>query len=90
VKRGLAAVGSNKRLGKFVQLCGMLGVGILDNGILDTAADIWVNQKRIGRTAGDADIFIAAFCIKHGFILVTHNTKHFSDIKELSITNWCE
>jgi predicted nucleic acid-binding protein len=90
VKRGLAAVGSQKRMSEFIELCGMLGVGQLDNSILDIAADIWVDQRRTGRAAEDADIFIAAYCINHGFTLVTHNTRHFTDISGLSFTDWCE
>jgi predicted nucleic acid-binding protein len=90
VKRGLAAVGSQKRMSEFIRLCGVFGVGQLDNGILDIATDIWANQRRIGRAAEDADIFIAAYCINHGFTLVTHNIKHFTDISDLFVADWRE
>ncbi|MDR0445440.1 MAG: PIN domain-containing protein [Oscillospiraceae bacterium] len=90
VKRGLEAVGSKKRMREFIKLYSMLGVGQLDNNVLDTAVDIWVKQKKSGRATGDADIFIAAFCVNHNFALVTHNTKHFEDVDGLTITDWCE
>jgi tRNA(fMet)-specific endonuclease VapC len=88
VKRGLMAVNSLKLLKEFDDLCEVFGVGRLDNDILDIAADIYVEQRRAGRTSEDADLFIAAFCIKHEYTLVTHNTKHFETVPGLSLLDW--
>jgi predicted nucleic acid-binding protein len=90
IKRGLAAVNSQRSLHEFEALCATLGVGLLDNSILDLSAAIWVEQRKAGRASEDADIFIAAFCISHGFTLVTHNTKHFEAISDLALTDWME
>jgi predicted nucleic acid-binding protein len=88
VKRGLIAVNSQKLLKEFNDLCEVFGVGRLDNSILDDAIDIYVEQRKAGRTPEDADIFIAAFCKRHGFTLVTHNMKHFASITGLNVLDW--
>jgi hypothetical protein len=43
-----------------------------------------------GGAAKWADLFIAEYCVKNGFTLVTNNTKHFEIIKDLKYTNWIE
>ena len=37
---------------------------------------------------GDADIFIAAHCIVHGYTLVTDNVNDFGKIDDLKFVNW--
>jgi len=44
--------------------------------------------KPISKDGKESDIFIAAFCIVHDYVLVTNNTKHFEVIKELKTVNW--
>jgi predicted nucleic acid-binding protein len=36
----------------------------------------------------EMDIFIAAYCQKHNFILVTNNTSHFLPIPDLLLADW--
>jgi tRNA(fMet)-specific endonuclease VapC len=88
VKRGLMAINAQNRLREFYALCNVLGIGQLDNGILDIAAEIYVELRGKKRTVEDADIFTAAFCKKHNFILVTHNAKHFEAISGLQYRDW--
>jgi len=88
VKRGLLAIKAEKRLKEFDGLCQILGVGQLDNSLLDFAVNIYCELRDKKKTVEDADILIAAFCICHSFILVTHNTKHFEDISGLSYCDW--
>jgi tRNA(fMet)-specific endonuclease VapC len=38
--------------------------------------------------AGDADIFIAAYCIVNNYTLVTDNSKDFERIPNLQYVNW--
>jgi tRNA(fMet)-specific endonuclease VapC len=87
-KRGLMAIDSQKLLDKFNDFCELLNVGRFDNDILDTAADIYVEQRKKGRIMEDADVFVAAFCKKHGFTLVTHNVKHFESVAGLKMLDW--
>ena len=88
IKRGLMAVGSQKRLKEFDKFCELFGIGQLDNNVLDIAAGIYAEQKRMGRMIEDADIFIAAFCKCRSVSLVTNNTKHFEYISDLDIFDW--
>jgi tRNA(fMet)-specific endonuclease VapC len=88
VKRGLQAIKAEKRLKEFLALCNVLGVGQLDNSILDISSDIYCELRAKKQPIEDADILAAAFCIRHGFTLVTHNTKHFSSISGLNYCNW--
>ena len=88
VKRGLLAIKAEKRIRDFFALCRILGVGQLDNSLLDFAADIYCELKNKKLTVEDADILIAAFCKCHNFTLVTHNTKHFEAISGLSYCDW--
>ena len=83
VKRGLQAIKAEKRLKEFAALCKIFGVGKLDNSLLDFASDIYCELREKKQTVEDADILTAAFCISHGFILVTHNLKHFTNISGL-------
>ena len=52
------------------------------------ATDVYAGLIATGKPAEDADIFIASYCIINNYVLVTNNTKHFDDIKELKIINW--
>ena len=88
VKRGLLAIKAEKRLREFSALCKVFGIGQLDNTILDYAADIYSELRDNKQTIEDADILTAAFCIRHGFILVTNNLKHFEIISGLQYCDW--
>lgn len=88
IKRGLQAIKAEKRLKEFAALCRVLGVGKLDNSILDFASDIYCELRKKKQSIEDADILTAAFCISHDFTLVTHNTKHFVNISGLSYCDW--
>jgi predicted nucleic acid-binding protein len=88
VKRGLLAIKAEKRIIEFNALCKILGVGQLDNSILDFAADSYRELKEKKLTVEDADILTAAFCKNHNFTLVTHNIRHFEAISSLHICDW--
>jgi len=88
VKRGLLAIKAEKRLAEFAALCKTLGVGQLDNALLDYAAEIYQDLRNKKQTIEDADILTAAFCKRHNFTLVTHNTKHFEIISGLHYCDW--
>jgi tRNA(fMet)-specific endonuclease VapC len=88
VKRGLLAIRAEKRLKEFTSLCKILGIGQLDNSLLDLAADIYRELRDKKQTIEDADILTAAFCKSHDFTLVTHNGKHFENMSGLHYCDW--
>jgi len=53
------------------------------------ASEIRAMLEEQGTPIGkDADVFIAAHCIKNGYTLVTDNTKDFERIGSLKVINW--
>jgi predicted nucleic acid-binding protein len=88
IKRGLLFINAKRMLKEFQDICDSFGVGEMDNNILETAVDIYVELRKKGRPTEDADIFIAAYCRYHGFTLVTNNIKHFHNIDGLDVIDW--
>ena len=62
----------------------------LDDNVIDLAANIYADLRENGKTIGDADIMIAAIVINNNGKLISNNTKHYKDIKELKLINWLE
>ena len=87
VKRGLTEKKATKKLKEFKDLCNDSIKKAMTTEIWEKAVEIWVGLKSTGRLIGDGDIFIAAFCIINGYTLITNNTKHYENIKELQIIN---
>jgi len=50
---------------------------------------IRLELEKTGTPLGDMDMLIAAAALSTGAILVTHNKKHFSKIKNLKTEDWC-
>jgi predicted nucleic acid-binding protein len=88
IKRGLMAVNAQRRLMEFNSFCELLAVGQFNNSILDVAAEIYAEQRKMGYTIEDADIFIAAYCKSLKYVLVTHNIKHFEHVPGLVLEDW--
>ena len=44
--------------------------------------------KKDGEIIADLDLIIASITIAHDFTLISHNTKHFSRIKNLKLEDW--
>lgn len=52
------------------------------------AAQIRKDLEQKGTPIGDCDILIAAIAMEHQATLVTHNTREFSRVENLEITDW--
>jgi tRNA(fMet)-specific endonuclease VapC len=55
-----------------------------------TAGDTLAHLQRSGRPIGIEDILIASTALNSQCVLVTGNTRHFSNIKGLTVENWLE
>lgn len=88
IKRGLIVNDSMKKSVKFNELCNIFGILELSNNVLDDAAYIYADLRKKGKIIEDADILIAATCRVNNLVLITNNTKHFANIKNLEIKNW--
>lgn len=86
--RGLKEKNASVQLARFQQFCANTEILTITEENLDTAADLWVTGRKGGLVSKDADLIIAATAIKHGRVLVTGNTAHFSWIPGLILQNW--
>ena len=88
VKRGLLLINASKKLSELESLCQLFPVGLLGDYLLEDAIKLYVEERRAKRNTGDADIFIAVFCLHNNYTLVTDNIKHFQNINGLRLENW--
>lgn len=61
-----------------------------DDSCAGLCGEIRANLEKQGLPIGPYDLLIAATAIRHGLILVTHNTDEFSRVKQLVIEDWEE
>jgi len=65
-----------------------LDIYSINDNVIKIATDIYSTLRKKGVTIEDIDILIAAIVIANDGILVTNNTKHFGNIKQLKVVNW--
>ena len=88
IKRWLLKNNSKTKLAAFENLISKYGIDIISIETLDISLLIYIDLKSRNITVDDADIFIAGFCIQNNYTLITNNTRHFENIKNLKIENW--
>jgi len=91
IRRGLELLNATKKTAIYNDMVGINGqclVTDMGEDIWTIAKDIYVKLHRQSLTVGEIDILIAAFCLRHGFTLVTANTKDFVNIPEIQLENW--
>jgi predicted nucleic acid-binding protein len=88
IRRGLLSIKAPVKTTAFKKLCLAYPVKLIEPELMETAASIYTQLQKKGRIIEDADILIAAHCIRHGFTLVTNNTKHFGNIANLNLVDW--
>jgi tRNA(fMet)-specific endonuclease VapC len=86
--RGLLAVNAVRQLQVFEQFCHAIQMPDMSRDDWRAAARLYAELKTKGRPMGDADLLQAAFCLHHGYTLVTHNTDHFSHLSKLALIDW--
>ena len=90
IERWLLAQNYKKMLIQFNLLCQAAEQVEFDQQVWRQAALIYAALSQSGELIDDADIFIASFCLVHGYSLVTNNTRHFTRINGLHIVKWIE
>jgi len=90
IKRGLIANKATKKMHIFDNLCLKLNIQDLTVDDMNTAASIYAHHKRIGKLIDDSDLLISAQCVTQGYMLITHNTKHFKDVDGLQLVDWMQ
>jgi tRNA(fMet)-specific endonuclease VapC len=87
-KRGLLAIGAHRQLAAFERLWRVLGIVMIDQAILDKAAELYATLRASGQLIEDADLLIAAMALVYDMTLVTHNMAHFARISGLQVDDW--
>jgi tRNA(fMet)-specific endonuclease VapC len=90
IQRGLLYKPSPRKEKIYFYLRQHYGVGLIEPEVWIKSAHIYVELRKKGFTVGDDDIFIAAFCLLNGYILVTRNTKDFENIAGVKQVNWID
>jgi tRNA(fMet)-specific endonuclease VapC len=86
--RGLLAIKASRKLNEFVIMCEQLDQGQMEQDDWIRAAELYAEGRQTGHPMEDGDLLQAAYCMRRGCILVTHNTKHFLHLRDLSIEDW--
>ncbi len=86
ILRGLYAVKANRRLNMFIALCKNFEEKNLVKADWIEAAKLYA--ANLSHPMSESDLLQAAFCIRNGYTLVTHNTKHFEHLENLSLEDW--
>ena len=69
-------------------LLGLLPVCHTDDETMEKFGELKAKAEAAGRRVDDADVIIAATAMRHGALLVTGNTRHFSRFDGLEIEDW--
>jgi tRNA(fMet)-specific endonuclease VapC len=88
IVRGFRANRAATALAKFLELAQSSDVVPVSIAILNRAADLWAEARRLGRPRNDADLIIAATALDAKRMLVTGNADHFAWVPGLSLANW--
>ena len=59
-----------------------------DDRAADKYGEVFAELKRSGNLISELDLQIAAIALVHNLTLVTHNTRHFSRVANLTIDDW--
>jgi tRNA(fMet)-specific endonuclease VapC len=82
-------VSNRQNLNKFLRLF-PVGHRLTLSGILEVYADLKAHLKSVGRLQGEFDMLIGSTAVAHGLIVVTRNTRHFSDMAGIVLEDWVQ
>lgn len=85
---GLRYKNSQNMMKTFLDFSKTISIIPLSKESCNKSAEIYAELRKKGEIIDDIDILIAGICVEHNFILVTNNTKHFSRIKQIEVSNW--
>ena len=86
ILRGLYAVKANHRLNLFTALCQNFEEKDIIKSDWIEAAKLYA--ENLNHPMSESDLLQAAFCIRNGYTLITHNVKHFEHLQKLLYEDW--
>jgi tRNA(fMet)-specific endonuclease VapC len=88
--RGLYAVKARRKIETFNRMCEEFVSEEMVREDWIEAAQVYALLVQTGHPMEDHDLLQAAFCLRNGYTLVTHNVRHFSHLTKLSLEDWAE
>jgi len=88
ILRGLYAVKANRRLALFTALSRHFEEKDIVRDDWIKAAELYA--ENLSHPMSESDLLQAAFCMRNRYTLVTHNTKHFQHLNNLTFEDWIE
>jgi tRNA(fMet)-specific endonuclease VapC len=89
VLKGLRYHNNSKIESEFNKFLQFINIYSINDNSISKAADIYADLRKRGLTIGDADILIASIVIANNGTLVSNNKKHYENIKDLKLVEWC-
>ena len=90
IRRGFSITPSPKKEAGYKVLVEQCPVTEMDEESWEKAIQIYKELYKKGFTVGEMDVLIAAFCLVHGYALVTNNIKDFKNIDGLKLVDWTQ
>ena len=88
VMNGLLYKDAHRQLERFNEFVDLNEVVPLDRAIALTAAQIFADLRKAGRSFGHNDVLIGATALEKDLVVITNNANHFSRIPNLTVDNW--
>lgn len=84
-----AALKASRRLQANIdRLVDTINVAPFDKAAADALGPVAATLIKRGEAIGQYEVLIAAHALSLGVILVTHNVRHFSRVRELRVEDW--
>ncbi len=87
---GLKYKDSKNLINSFLEFSNYNKIFPLSKKSVEISADIYSELRKKGKPIDDIDLLIAGIAISNDMKLITHNTRHFKRIKNLTIVDWFE
>ena len=85
---GLVKKGSEKLFLEVSTIVRKLSIVDFDSAQAELYGKMRAELEKSGTPLGDMDMLIAAAALSQNAVLISHNTKHFSKIKNIKIEDW--
>ena len=78
----------HENLAKVYRISEMFPIIDISKAIMESFGELKADLSKNGIVVDDFDLAIAATAMNMGYCIVTNNTRHFSKIPGVKITNW--
>ena len=85
---GLKHKDAASQLASFLDFAKQCEVVPLTEETTMASAELYASLRKKGTPVDDIDLLIAGVALANGYMLITHNTKHFGKIPALSLEDW--